>query len=174
MYGQKTAFLVILWQIEMKLLHVEIEIYHLKMHFKVVRHQMSHCYLTSKFKNNTRKWYFEYFIADYFPTINKKDPVQYLTNRQYRHSYLWKHYKNSRLTKTLICQDTFMYQNTPICQDTLSDKKLYSVKILYSVKHSILSRHSILSNTLFCQDTLFYQDNINCQAPNILSRHCNL
>ena len=37
---------------------------------------MSHCYLPSKFKNNTRKWYFEYFIADYFPTFNKKDPVE--------------------------------------------------------------------------------------------------
>ena len=75
MYGQKTAFLLIFWQIEMKLLQVEMEIYHLKMHFKVVRHQMSHCYLPSKFKNNTRKQYFEYFIADYFPTLNKKDPV---------------------------------------------------------------------------------------------------
>ena len=31
--------------------------------------------IVSKFKNNTRKWYFEYFIADYFPTFNKKDPV---------------------------------------------------------------------------------------------------
>ena len=36
---------------------------------------MSHFYLSSKSKNNTRKWYFEYFIADYFPTLNKKDPV---------------------------------------------------------------------------------------------------
>ena len=40
---------------------------------------MSHCYLSSKSKNNTGKWYFEYFIADYFPTLNKKDPV-YLCN----------------------------------------------------------------------------------------------
>ena len=74
MYGQKTAFLLIFWQIQMKLLQVEMEIYHLKMHFKVVRHQMSHCYLPSKFKNNTRKWYFEYFIADYSQALNKKDP----------------------------------------------------------------------------------------------------
>ena len=59
----------------MKLLKVEMEIYHLKRHFKVDRHQMSHCYLSVKAKNNTRKWYFEYFIADYFPTLNKKDPV---------------------------------------------------------------------------------------------------
>ena len=36
---------------------------------------MSQCYLSSKSKNNTRKWYYEYFIADYFPTLNKKDPV---------------------------------------------------------------------------------------------------
>ena len=75
MYGQKTAFLLIFWQIQMKLLQVEMEIYHLKMHFKVVRHQMSHYYLSSKSKINTRKRYFEYFIADYFPTLNKKDPV---------------------------------------------------------------------------------------------------
>ena len=60
---------------EMDLLQVHMGIYHLKIHFKVVRHQMSHCYLSSKSKNNTRKWYFEYFIADYFPTLNKKDPV---------------------------------------------------------------------------------------------------
>ena len=59
----------------MELLQVEIEIYHLKMDFKVVKYQMSQCYLSSKSKNNTRKWYFEYFIADYFPTLNKKDPV---------------------------------------------------------------------------------------------------
>jgi len=71
----KTAFLLIFWQIEMKLLQVEMEIYHLKMHFKVVRHQMSHCYLSSKSKNNMRKWYFESFIADNFWSFNKKDPV---------------------------------------------------------------------------------------------------
>ena len=59
----------------MELLQVEMEIYHLKMHFKVVKHQMSQCYLSSKSKNNRRKGYFEYFIADYFPTLNKKDPV---------------------------------------------------------------------------------------------------
>ena len=36
---------------------------------------MSHYYPSSKSKNNTRKRYFDYFIADYFPTLNKKDPV---------------------------------------------------------------------------------------------------
>ena len=36
---------------------------------------MSHCYLSSKSKNNMREWYFESFIADYFWTFNKKDPV---------------------------------------------------------------------------------------------------
>ena len=86
MYGQKTAFLLIFWQIQMKLLQVEMEIYHLKMHFKGVRHQMSHCYLSSKSKNNRRKWYFEYFIADYFPTLNKKRPC--ITVHDERH---WLH-----------------------------------------------------------------------------------
>ena len=62
-------------EIEMKLLQAEMEIYYLKIHFKVVRHQMSQSYLSSTSKNNTRKRYFEYFIADYFPTLNKKDPV---------------------------------------------------------------------------------------------------
>ena len=59
----------------MELLQVEMEIYHLKMRFEVARDQMSHFYFSSKSKNNMRKWYFEYFIADYFPTLNKKDPV---------------------------------------------------------------------------------------------------
>ena len=75
MYGQKTAFLLIFCEIEMELFQVEMEIYHLKMHFKMVRHQMSHCYLSSKSKNNMRKWYFESFIADNFWSFNKKDPV---------------------------------------------------------------------------------------------------
>ena len=37
---------------------------------------MSHCYLSSKAKNNMRKWYFESFIADNFWSFNKKDPVE--------------------------------------------------------------------------------------------------
>ena len=36
---------------------------------------MSHYYLCSKSKTIMKKSYFEYFIADYFPTLNKKDPV---------------------------------------------------------------------------------------------------
>ena len=50
-------------------------IYNLKMHLKVVRYQMSHFYLCSKSKTIMKKSYFVYFIADYFPTLNKKDPV---------------------------------------------------------------------------------------------------
>ena len=37
---------------------------------------MSHCYLSSKSKNNMRKWYFDSFIADNFWSFNKKDPVE--------------------------------------------------------------------------------------------------
>ena len=59
----------------MELLQVDMGIYHLKIHFKVVRIQMSHCYLCSKTKTNMKKWDFGYFIADYFPALNKKDPV---------------------------------------------------------------------------------------------------
>ena len=36
---------------------------------------MSHYYLCSKSKTIMKKAYFELFIADYFPTLNKKDPV---------------------------------------------------------------------------------------------------
>ena len=36
---------------------------------------MSHYYLCSKSKANMKKSYFEYFLADLFPTLNKKDPV---------------------------------------------------------------------------------------------------
>ena len=35
---------------------------------------MSHCYLCFKSKNNIEYTYFEYFIAEYFPALNKKDP----------------------------------------------------------------------------------------------------
>ena len=59
----------------MELLQVDMGIYYSKMHFKVVRYQMSHCYLYFNYKNNIKKWYLEYFIVDYFPTLNKKDPV---------------------------------------------------------------------------------------------------
>ena len=36
---------------------------------------MSHYYLCSMSKTIMKKSYFVYFIADYFPTLNKKDPV---------------------------------------------------------------------------------------------------
>ena len=36
---------------------------------------MSHYYLCSKSKTIMKKSYFEHFTADYFPTLNKKDPV---------------------------------------------------------------------------------------------------
>ena len=54
-YCQRTAFQLVFCKLEIELLQVEIGIYLLKMHFKVVRHQMSHCYLSSKSKNNMRK-----------------------------------------------------------------------------------------------------------------------
>ena len=62
-------------------------IYHLKMHSKVVRYQMSHCYLCFKFKTNLKKLYVECFMAVYFPTLNKKDPVYTITNL-----LKWNHY----------------------------------------------------------------------------------
>ena len=61
----------------MKLLLVDMDIYHLQIHFKVVRYQMPHSYLCSKSKTNMKKWYFEYCIEDYFLALNKKDPVAY-------------------------------------------------------------------------------------------------
>ena len=36
---------------------------------------MSHSYLCSKSKTIMKKSHFVYFKADYFPTLNKKDPV---------------------------------------------------------------------------------------------------
>ena len=36
---------------------------------------MSQCYLGSESKNSMTKFYFEVFIANYFYTFNKKDPV---------------------------------------------------------------------------------------------------
>ena len=59
-------------KLEMELPQVEMGIHHLKMHFQVVRYQMSHCYLCSESKTNMKKLYFEYFTAYYFPTLNKK------------------------------------------------------------------------------------------------------
>ena len=47
----------------------------LKMYFKLVWYQMSHCYLCSKSKTNMKKWYFGDFRAIYFLALNKKDPV---------------------------------------------------------------------------------------------------
>ena len=64
----------------MELQEVKIGIYHLKMHLKVVRYQMSHYQLCSKSKPIMKKSYFEYFIVDYFPTLNKKDPVYLYIN----------------------------------------------------------------------------------------------
>ena len=37
---------------------------------------MSQCYLGSESKNSMTKFYFEVFIANYFYTFNKKDPVE--------------------------------------------------------------------------------------------------
>ena len=64
----------------MKLLQVDMDIYHLKIHFKVVRYQMSLSYLCSKSKTNMKNSYFEYVITDYFPALNKKDPVGWESN----------------------------------------------------------------------------------------------
>ena len=50
----------------MVLLEVDMGIYHLKMQFKLVRNQMSRCYLGSKSKTNMKMLFFEDFIADYF------------------------------------------------------------------------------------------------------------
>ena len=66
MYGQKTAYRLIFCKIEIDLLEVDIDICHLIMQFKLVKYQMSHCYLCSKSKANMKKLYLEDFIADYF------------------------------------------------------------------------------------------------------------
>ena len=60
----------------MELLQVDKGIYHLKMHFLVIRYQMSHCYLCFKSKTNMKKWYFEYFIADYFLSLFYEQAVE--------------------------------------------------------------------------------------------------
>ena len=62
----------------MVLLEVDMGKYHLKMQFKLVRNQMSRCYLGSKSKTNMKKLFFEDFIANNFYTFNKKDPVEVL------------------------------------------------------------------------------------------------
>ena len=77
MYGQKTAVWLIFCKLEMELLKVDMGIYHLKMHFKVVRYQMSHYYLHSKSKTEIKKWYFDYFIADYFLSLFYEHPVYF-------------------------------------------------------------------------------------------------
>ena len=79
MYGQKTAFWLIFCKLEMELLKVDMGIYHLKMHFLVIRYQMSHCYLCFKSKTNMKKWYFEYFIADYFLSLFYEQAVDLKT-----------------------------------------------------------------------------------------------
>ena len=92
----KTEFWLIFYKLPMELLQVDMGNYHLKIHFHVVRYQMSHCYLCCKSKTNMKKWYIEYFIADNFPALNKKDPV-YL-NR----NYIWK--KNRQLVRMINIQ----------------------------------------------------------------------
>ena len=62
----------------MELVQVDMGIYHLKMHFKLVSNQMSQCYLGSESKTSMIKLFFEVFIANYFYTFNKKDPVVYM------------------------------------------------------------------------------------------------
>ena len=73
--NNKNSFQLVFCKLDMELVQVDMGIYHLKMHFKLVRQQISHCYLCSWSKTNMKKGYFEYFIADYFPALNKKDPV---------------------------------------------------------------------------------------------------
>ena len=71
----KNSFLAGFCKLEMELVQFDMGNYQLKFHFKLVSFQMSQCYLSSKSKTSMKKWYFEYFIADYFPALNKKDPV---------------------------------------------------------------------------------------------------
>ena len=59
----------------MEFLQVEMGIYFLERCFKMVRYQMSHCYVCSKSKTNIKKWYLDDFRANNFPALNKKDPV---------------------------------------------------------------------------------------------------
>ena len=76
----------------MELLQVDKGIYHLKMHFLVIRYQMSHCYLFFRSKTNMKKWYFEYFIADYFLTLFYEHPVEHLS-----HIFIWKAMQHQQL-----------------------------------------------------------------------------
>ena len=41
---------------------------------------MFHYYLRSKSKTNVKKWYFEYFIADYFLSLFIEHPVVLLVD----------------------------------------------------------------------------------------------
>ena len=65
----KTVFQLIIYKLAMELLQVHMGNYHLKIHFHVVKYQMSHYYLCSKSKTYMKKWYFEYFIAVYFLSL---------------------------------------------------------------------------------------------------------
>ena len=49
------------------------------MQVQVVRYQMFHCYLCSRSKTNMKKWYFEYFIADYFLSLFYEQAVVFWT-----------------------------------------------------------------------------------------------
>ena len=75
----------------MELLQVEMGIYSLEMCYKMVRYQMSHCYVSSKSKTNIKKWYLEDFRANNFPALNKKDPVY--GNSKYQEDFI--HYKQN-------------------------------------------------------------------------------
>ena len=75
MHGSKTAFQLVFCKLELELLQVDMDIYHIERWFELVRYQMPHCYLGSKAKTNTKKWYFELFIANSYLSFNKKDPV---------------------------------------------------------------------------------------------------
>ena len=46
---------------------------------------MSQCYLGSESKTSMKKLYFEVFIANYFYTFNKKDPVSSGTGKSMAH-----------------------------------------------------------------------------------------
>ena len=65
----KTVFQLIIYKLAMELLQVHMGNYHFKIHFHVVKYQMSHYYLCSKSKTYMKKWYFEYFIAVYFLSL---------------------------------------------------------------------------------------------------------
>ena len=59
----------------MKLPQVDMGNYNLKIHFHVVRYQMSHYYLYSKSKTYMKKCYFEYYITVYFLSLFNEHTV---------------------------------------------------------------------------------------------------